>query len=154
MRHLKWAPATALFAVAVCALAVHSAEPLKAPQGAVPAPVIRASQIAGMNVKNPAGQDLGKVEDVVVDMGTGKVRYAAVSFGGFLGVGDKLFAIPFHALVLKHNAGDKSTHFELNVDKQTLEKAQGFDKKNWPDFGNARFGDDYDRHFVIPTSRL
>jgi sporulation protein YlmC with PRC-barrel domain len=61
-------------------------------------PVIRARNIEGMVVKNPEGQELGKVEDVVVDMATGKVRYAAIAFGGFLGVGDKLFAVPFHSL--------------------------------------------------------
>lgn len=114
-------------------------------------PVVRANSIAGMTVKNPAGQDLGKVEDVVIDMGTGKVRYAAISFGGFLGVGDKLFAVPFHALKVKHNAGDKTTHFVLNVDKRTLEKAPGFDAKNWPDFANPNYGDDNDKYYIDPT---
>jgi sporulation protein YlmC with PRC-barrel domain len=114
-------------------------------------PVVRANSIAGMTVKNPAGQDLGKVEDVVIDMGTGKVRYAAISFGGFLGVGDKLFAVPFHALKVKHNTGDKTTHFVLNVDKKTLEKAPGFDSKNWPDFANPRYGDDNDKYYAEPT---
>lgn len=114
-------------------------------------PVVRADSIAGMTVKNPAGQDLGKVEDIVIDMGTGKVRYAAVSFGGFLGVGDKLFAVPFHALKVKHNTGEKTTHFVLNIEKKALEKAPGFDPKNWPDFGNPRYGDANDKFYGAPT---
>lgn len=115
-------------------------------------PVIRAQSIVGMAVKNPSGQDLGKVEDVVIDMGTGKVRYAAISFGGFLGVGDKLFAVPFHALKVKHDTNDKKTHFVLNVNKETLEKAPGFDSKHWPDFGNPRYGADNDKFYGEPAS--
>jgi sporulation protein YlmC with PRC-barrel domain len=144
---MKFAMAGTALAILVTSLAVHSAEP---PKGKATAgmPVIRANQIAGMKVVNASGEDLGKIEDVVVDIGTGHVRYAAISFGGFLGVGDKLFAIPFKALKLRHNAGDKTHHFELNVTKETLERAQGFDKKNWPDFADPRYGEEYDRPFL------
>jgi sporulation protein YlmC with PRC-barrel domain len=148
------ATALGLAFVALAALSLSAAndKDLPSSRGQVGAmPVVRAHSIAGMTVKNPAGQDLGKVEDIVIDMGTGKVRYAAISFGGFLGVGDKLFAVPFHALKVKHNAGDKTTHFVLNVDKKTLEKAPGFDSKNWPDFGNPRYSDDNDRYYGEPT---
>src|SRR5437899_8187656 len=106
--------------------------------------VLRANAIAGMSVMSPSDQDLGKVEDVVIDMETGSVRYAAIAFGGTLGVGDKLFAVPFQALRVKHNPGDKKTHFVLNIDKKTLEKAKGFDKKNWPDFADPRFAQEND----------
>jgi sporulation protein YlmC with PRC-barrel domain len=152
MRYLKMCvPGAVVMALAIYAVAVQSADP---PRGSVSGmPVMRASQITGMNIKNPGGQDLGKVEDVVVDMGTGNVRYAAVSFGGFLGVGDKLFAVPFHALKVKQNIADKSHHFEMNIDKETLEKAKGFDKKNWPDFANPRFGEENDRFFLNVTAR-
>lgn len=137
-----------LMTVAAFALAAPKDKDLPSSRGQVGAmPVVRANSIAGMVVKNPAGQDLGKVEDVVIDMGTGKVRYAAISFGGFLGVGDKLFAVPFHALKVKHNPGDKTSHFVLNADKKTLEKAPGFDSRNWPDFANPKFGDDNDKYY-------
>src|SRR5215471_11593332 len=72
--------------------------------------VVRAHSIAGMPVKDPNDKDLGKVEDVVIDMETGAVRYVAISFGGFLGVGDKLFAVPFRALHVKHTPSSKSAH--------------------------------------------
>ena len=114
--------------------------------------VWRSSDLVGMKVKNSAGQDLGKIDDLVIDMNTGKVRYAAVSFGGFLGVGDKLFAVPFSAFKTHYNAADNAKHFVLNVDKKQLEAAPGFDKKNWPDFGDPKWGPDYDRHFLDPTT--
>ncbi len=114
--------------------------------------VIRARHIEGMVVKNPEGQDLGKVEDVVIDMGTGKVRYAVLSFGGFLGVGDKLFAVPFHSLRVEHDAKAKTSHFVANIDKKTLENATGFDKKDWPDFADPKFGESNDRHFPRAVS--
>jgi sporulation protein YlmC with PRC-barrel domain len=114
--------------------------------------VFRADDLVGMNIKNPSGQKLGSVEDLVIDVSTGKVRYAAVSFGGFLGVGDKLFAVPFEAFQLKHDAGDNKRHLVLNVDKKKLETAKGFDKKAWPDFGNPQWANENDPHFFDSTA--
>jgi sporulation protein YlmC with PRC-barrel domain len=114
--------------------------------------VFRSSDLTGMTVKNASGQNLGSVDDLVIDVTTGKVRYAAVSFGGFLGVGDKLFAVPFQAFQLKHDPGDNKRHLVLNVDKQKLERAKGFDKKAWPDFGDPRWGDENDQHFIDSTA--
>jgi sporulation protein YlmC with PRC-barrel domain len=151
--------------VSMCGLAVFS-EDSKAPPAAKPlssgrtsgsAPrtsqgvIVRAKSIAGMAVKNPANEDLGKVEDVVIDMETGSVRYAAITFSGFLGVGDKLFAVPFRSLHVKQDAGSKTSHFVLDVEKKTLEKARGFDKSDWPDFANPRFSEENDRYFAEPA---
>jgi len=110
--------------------------------------VVRASSVAGMTVKSPADKNLGKVEDLVIDMETGSVRYAAISFGGFLGVGDKLFAVPFRALHVKREPGAKSPHLVLDVSKEMLERARGFDKTNWPNFADPRFAEENDRFFV------
>ena len=157
--------ASAAFVFSMCGWAVFS-EDTKAPPTAKPPAsgrvtgstaraatgvVVRAKSIAGMAVKNPADEDLGKVEDVVIDMETGSVRYAAIAFGGFLGVGDKLFAVPFKALHVKQDAGSKTSHFILDVDKKTLEKARGFDKNDWPDFANPRFAEENDRYFAEPA---
>jgi sporulation protein YlmC with PRC-barrel domain len=115
--------------------------------------VVRASSVNGMAVKSPNDKELGKVEDVVIDMETGTVRYVAISFGGFLGAGDKLFAVPFRALHVRHEPKSKSPHFELDISKETLEKAKGFDKKHWPDFANPRFAEENDRYFVEVQAR-
>lgn len=89
----------------------------------------RATKIIGTDVKNTKGEDLGDIKDLVVDPQSGRVVYAVVSFGGVLGMGSKLFAIPMS--VLRWTA-DKDDYI-LDMDKETLKKAPGFDKKHWPD---------------------
>jgi len=91
--------------------------------------VSRASKIIGTDVKNPKGDNLGDVKELVLDPESGQVVYAVVSFGGVLGVGDKLFAVPWKALQWSR---DKE-YYVLDMDKNTLKKAPGFDKKHWPD---------------------
>ena len=91
--------------------------------------VSRASKIIGTKVKNSKGESLGDIKDLVIDPENGQVVYGVVSFGGILGMGDKLFAIPWGALVWNL---DKK-YYILDLDKDTLKKAPGFDKKHWPD---------------------
>lgn len=90
--------------------------------------ILSASSLIGDGVVNPEGDDLGKVEEIMIDTPTGNVAYAVLSFGGFLGLGDKYFAIPWQRLQL--DADNK--RLILNVDKQALENAPGFDKDDWP----------------------
>jgi len=111
----------------------------------------RASDLVGLAVKNDADESLGKVEDVVVDLGKGKLRYAAISFGGFLGMGDKLFAVPFETLRAARDRNSNSFHIVLHVNKEALKKAPGFDKNHWPDFGDANFVADVDRFYTQNT---
>src|SRR5579872_5107597 len=98
--------------------------------------VLSAGTLKGDAVKNAAGEDLGKIEEIMLDVPSGRVAYAVLSFGGFLGIGNKLFAIPWEALSL-----DEDAHiFVLNMDKQRLENAPGFDKDNWPDMADREYG--------------
>jgi len=141
-----------LFSVALLAGAEDA--PKKVAQAkSIEGAVVRSSAMTGMAVRSPADKDLGKVEDLVIDMHSGSIRYVAISFGGLLGVGDKLFAVPFRALHVQHEPGSKSPHFVMNVDKPTLENAKGFDKKNWPDFADPKFAQENDRHFTQPQVR-
>jgi len=91
--------------------------------------VSRASKIIGTAVKNPTGENLGDIKDLVINPLSGRMVYAVVSFGGIFGVGDKLFAIPFKALQWN---GEKEQYI-LDMDKKTLKDAPGFDQKHWPD---------------------
>jgi sporulation protein YlmC with PRC-barrel domain len=91
--------------------------------------VSRASKIIGTTVKDAQADKLGDIKDLVIDPESGQIVYAVVSFGGVLGLGDKLFAVPWTAL---HWTRDKE-YYVLNVDKSALKKAPGFDKKHWPD---------------------
>jgi sporulation protein YlmC with PRC-barrel domain len=90
---------------------------------------LSATSLIGSSVVNTQGEDLGKIEDLMVDLNSGRVSYCVLSFGGFLGMGDKYFALPWEAVTV--DTGRKV--FVLNVDKEILQKAPGFDKDNWPD---------------------
>jgi sporulation protein YlmC with PRC-barrel domain len=94
--------------------------------------VLSASTLAGDRVRNSAGVDLGKIEEIMLDIPSGRIAYAVLSFGGFLGIGNKLFALPWEALSLN----EREHEFVLNVDKKKLETAPGFDKDNWPDMAD------------------
>ncbi len=87
-----------------------------------------ADTLIGTDVYNEQSENLGDIKEIMLDMRTGRVEYAVLSFGGFLGMGEKLFAVPWSAL--KQDADRKC--FVLNVDKARLESAPGFDKDNWP----------------------
>ena len=105
--------------------------------------VLSSSTICSDHVRNAAGEDLGKIEELMIDLDAGRVAYAVLSFGGFLKMGNKLFAIPWEALQLDaHNK-----QFILNVDKSRLENATGFDKDNWPDMADPRFGKSVYQHY-------
>jgi sporulation protein YlmC with PRC-barrel domain len=98
--------------------------------------VFAASTLVGEKVMNPRKEDLGRIEELMIDPYSGRVAYAVLSFGGFLGLGDKLFAIPWSALSL--DAAEK--RFILNISKDLLERAPGFDKANWPDMSDPAWG--------------
>ena len=97
---------------------------------------LTATTLIGDRVVNRQGEDLGKIEDFMLDPEQGRVGYAVLSFGGFLGMGEKLFAVPMQALKLSRE--DK--RFILDVDKERLKNAPGFDKDNWPDVTDRSFG--------------
>jgi len=98
--------------------------------------VMSASSLTGDRVVNLAGEDIGKINDIMIDTPTGRIAYAVLSFGGFLGMGDKLFAIPWSRLALDE---DRKV-FVLDVDRDLLERAPGFDKGNWPDMADRAWG--------------
>ena len=90
--------------------------------------VMAADTLEGDKVVNAKGEDLGTIEDIMIDVQRGRVAYAVMSCGGFAGLGEKLFAIPWSALTL-----DANRHcFVLDADRERFEKAPGFDKHHWP----------------------
>jgi sporulation protein YlmC with PRC-barrel domain len=91
--------------------------------------VLKASDLIGMTVHGPDGKKLGDIKDLVIDPEEGGVEYAVLEFGGFAGVGDKYFAVPWEALQLDQT----NKKLSLDVHKKDLKNAPGFDKNNWPD---------------------
>jgi sporulation protein YlmC with PRC-barrel domain len=113
---------------------------------------VRASKLIGTNLKNSNDESVGEIKDLVMDASTGKVRYVAVTYGGFLGLGSKLFAVPFEAFHVRQNTsaltpGDYT--LTLDVNKEQLKGAQGFDSDRWPDFANASFTQELDRRYNV-----
>ena len=99
------------------------------------APVRPATDLIGHSVVNPEGEDLGKIENLVVATNSGQIVYAVLSFGGFLGLGDKFFAIPWEAL----NIEQDGNRVVLGLDKARLEQAPGFNKEDWPDMADPHW---------------
>ena len=90
--------------------------------------VMAANTLTGDVVMNDAGERLGEIKAIMLDVPHGKIAYAVLSFGGFLGIGEKLFAVPWSALTL-----DANHHcFLLDASRERLRVWPGFDKNHWP----------------------
>jgi sporulation protein YlmC with PRC-barrel domain len=111
--------------------------------------MLRGSVLIGMQVKNTAQKDLGKVNDLVLEVKAGKIRYAALSYGGFLGVGNKLFAVPWKAFTFKHDISEKEVTMMVNVDEAHLRKAKGFDDDKWPNFADPMITREIDTYYNL-----
>lgn len=109
--------------------------------------VLSASTLEGDRVTNMDGEDLGTIEEIMLDINSGKVAYAVLSFGGFLGLGDKLFAVPWEALTVD----TENESFILSVNKDQLESAPGFDKNDWPDMTDPAFHQNIYSHYGYNT---
>lgn len=105
--------------------------------------MMSANSLAGDAVRNSAGEDLGRINDFMIDLDNGHIVYAVLSFGGFMGMGDKLFAIPWEALAIDLDEG----RFVLNIDRKDLEDAPGFDKNDWPATPNREFVNRVHTHY-------
>jgi sporulation protein YlmC with PRC-barrel domain len=100
--------------------------------------VVPASEIIGETVANLQGENVGKILELVIDAGKNRVVYAVLSFGGFMGMRNKLFAIPWEAFEFS----ETEKKLILNVDREKLEAAPGFEKGDkWPDFKDTLWGE-------------
>lgn len=120
-------------------------------EGATPTPMAegltwnrRLSSLVGADVKSPTGENLGDIKDVIIDWKTGKVQYDVLSFGGTMGIGDKLFAVPPTALQSKPD----SKELVLAIDQQRLKDAPGFNKDNWPNFSDPNWQKTNDQFYA------
>lgn len=104
---------------------------------------LSASSLIGDSVRNNDGDDLGDIKEIMIDVPSGRVAYAVLDMGGFLGLGNKLFAVPWRSLRIDSDAQE----FVLDVDKETLDNAPGFDQDNWPDFSDRTWGETVFAHY-------
>lgn len=110
--------------------------------------VLKATSLIGKKVQSEEGKKLGEIKDLVIDPEDGDIQYAVLDFGGFLGIGDKYFAVPWEAL----NLTDDQKAIVLNVSKKDLKQAPGFDKNNWPDLSSREYAIVIYRFYDVPLS--
>lgn len=106
--------------------------------------VCRASNIAGIGVKNPEDEDIGEIDDVVIELGSGDVAYAVLSFRGWFQ--RKLFAVPWVELTLSHDEAGRR-HFVLDTTRERLKLAPGFDPDDWPDVASDEWREEVNAHY-------
>jgi sporulation protein YlmC with PRC-barrel domain len=104
---------------------------------------LSASTITGDPVKNTNGDDLGNLEEIVIDLDSGRVAYTVLAAGGFLGLGEKFFAIPWDMVTVDMD----NKEVILDIQKELLEKAPGFDKDNWPQPSDRTYLSDVYRYY-------
>jgi len=105
--------------------------------------LLSATTLVGDDICNRYGEKLGYIKDFMLDMDNGRIRYAVMSCGGFLGMGDRLFAIPWSALDLD----TERRCFLLDVGIDRLKAAPGFDKDDWPDMADEQWAGKVRYHF-------
>ena len=105
--------------------------------------ILSSSTITGQNVYNLKDENIGNIKDLMIDPGNAEVVYAVISFGGFMGIGDKLFAMPLKAFQFS----DNEEKIRLDISKEKLENAPSFDKDNWPKTDNNEFVDSVHSHY-------
>ena len=96
--------------------------------------VLKASDLIGTKVQGTDGKNLGNIKDLVINPEDGDIQYAVLDFGGFAGIGDKYFAVPWEAL----HIDKENNRLALDLHKKDLKDAPGFDKNNWPDLSEQQ----------------
>jgi sporulation protein YlmC with PRC-barrel domain len=108
----------------------------------------KASQLIGCEITNSKNESLGEIQDIVLDGNNRKIAYAVVAFGGFLGMGEKYFAMPWRLIEVTQRGTDDKPRATLGLDQATLKAAPGFDKGKWPDMANAGWASQVDDYYL------
>jgi sporulation protein YlmC with PRC-barrel domain len=117
--------------------------------GAGPGPALMgADTLIGNDVYNTAGESLGTIKELMIDMSSGMINYAVLSYGGFLGLGDRLFAVPWRALKLD----TAHKRFTLSATKEQLKNAPGFDKDHWPSMADTTWASKVHSFYGVKTT--
>ncbi|SIT41246.1 conserved hypothetical protein [Paraburkholderia ribeironis] len=107
--------------------------------------VMAAATLDGDTVLSSDGEDIGKVKDIMLAVASGRIAYVVLSSGGFLGIGDKLLAIPWSALTLD----TQRKCFVLNMTAERVKNAPGFDKDHWPSMADQTWATSVHQYYGI-----
>jgi sporulation protein YlmC with PRC-barrel domain len=105
---------------------------------------IATSALKGARVRNFAGEDLGKVDDLILDLHSGRTTYVVISLGGFLGIGDRLYAVPWELFSVRRG----EPQLFVDLDKAVLADAPSFDRARWPDMSEETWIQDIQLHYA------
>ncbi|HLV01539.1 MAG TPA: PRC-barrel domain-containing protein [Acidobacteriota bacterium] len=108
--------------------------------------IISATSLRGTPVVNPQSESLGEIKEIMLDARTAQIAYVVLSFGGFLGMGDKLFAFPWEVFQMDPN----NEQLVLDVAKEKLENAPGFDKDHWPSDADSEWVSRVYSYYDVP----
>jgi sporulation protein YlmC with PRC-barrel domain len=106
-----------------------------------------ANTLIGDHVHNLKDEHIGEIKEIMLDMRTGKIAYAVMSSGGVLSIGEKLFAVPWEALKLD----TANKQFRMDMEKERIENAPGFDTNHWPDMANAQWKSEIHSYYGMPV---
>ncbi len=120
----------------------------KNPEGGPGPDLMGADTLIGNDVYNTADESLGSIKELMLDMRSGRVSYAVLSYGGFMGMGDRLFAVPWQALKLD----TANKRFILNVSKEQLKDAPGCDKDPWPSMADTAWESGIHTFYGVKTT--
>jgi sporulation protein YlmC with PRC-barrel domain len=107
--------------------------------------VLSSSTLQGDPIVTPEGDKLGTLKEIMLDLNTGAVAYAVLAKGGVMGVGERLFAVPWRLLTVDTD----EKHLVLDVDPDVLENSTGFDADDWPSFSSEAWGEETHRRYGI-----
>ena len=113
----------------------------------------KASELIGCAITNSKNESLGEIQDIVLDGTSQRIAYAVVGFGGFLGMGEKYFALPWRLFEFAQRGSDTLPRATLGLDREALKAAPGFDKSNWPDMANPSWAGKVDEYYVGRNER-
>ena len=113
------------------------------PRANTPVERLTATSVIGDRVENPQGEELGKIDNLMINLQTNQIEYAVIEFGSFLGLGGKLFAVPFTEV----QVDPARKIFILNRDKDYLKESPGFDKSHWPDTNDHSYFDNVTMYY-------
>lgn len=109
--------------------------------------ILDSAKIVGCKVENSKGENLGKIESLMLDLSEGRILYAVLSFGGFLGMGDKLFPVPTDGLQFRVDEKGNLERCIVDLDKDVLKDAPGYDKNNLPSTADRTFARSVYTHY-------
>jgi hypothetical protein len=109
--------------------------------------LISSEKVAGSGVENTRGDSLGHIEEIMIDKISGRVGYAVLNYGSFLGMGGKLFALPWD--VLKYDT--RRDAYVVGIPEERLKNAPSFDAGSWPDMGDPTWGKGIHDYYSSPA---